>query len=119
MKSFLSICVILFCLQLYAQTVYKTPSGTKYHTAQCRYVKNVSHKMSVTEAQEKGLSPCSQCNPHANSYAQNSSHSLGIKPSELKGAKGTSTQCKGKTKKGLRCKNKTRNKNGYCHKHEP
>jgi hypothetical protein len=29
----------------------------------------------------------------------------------------TSTQCKGTTQKGSRCKNKTRNSNGRCHLH--
>ena len=30
----------------------------------------------------------------------------------------TATQCKGKTKKGTRCKNKTTNANGYCYAHK-
>ena len=30
----------------------------------------------------------------------------------------TSTQCSGTTQKGLRCKNKTKNKNGRCHLHQ-
>ena len=30
----------------------------------------------------------------------------------------TSTQCSGTTQKGLRCKNKTKNKNGKCHHHQ-
>ena len=35
-----------------AQTVYKTPSGTKYHLADCHMVKNVSQKISLEEAAE-------------------------------------------------------------------
>lgn len=30
----------------------------------------------------------------------------------------TSVQCSGYTKKGVRCKNMTTNKNGYCYKHQ-
>lgn len=50
-----------------AQTVYKTPSGKKYHTATCRYVKNVSHKLSIKEARSNRLGPvpnANRINPH-------------------------------------------------------
>ena len=108
-----------FCL---AQTVYKTPSGEKYHTSTCRFVKNVSHAISISEAKGKGLSPCSQCNPNASSTykaSSSSSSGLGIKPGEAQGKNTYATQCKGWTKKKTRCKNPTKNKNGYCHHHEP
>lgn len=103
-----------------AQTVYKTPSGEKYHTATCRYVKNVSESMSVQQAKKRGLSPCSQCKPSPGSNASTRSNgSLGIKAGEAKGANTESTQCKGTTKAGTRCKHRTKNNNGYCHQHEP
>ena len=38
--------MLFFGLQLKAQTVYKTPSGSKYHLASCRMVKNVSSEIS-------------------------------------------------------------------------
>lgn len=102
------------------QTVYKTPSGAKYHTATCRYVKNVSEKLSIQEAKKRGLSPCSQCKPNSSVSSKSSSgNSLGIKSNEANGEKSESTQCKGITKSGNRCKHMTRNKNGYCHQHEP
>ena len=40
--------IILFLLlsaSVKAQSVYKTPSGQKYHLATCRTVKNVSEKI--------------------------------------------------------------------------
>ena len=100
------------------QTVYKTPSGEKYHTATCRYVKNVSESMSVEQAKKKGLTPCSQCKPGIAKNSSGSSTGLGIKANEAKGSTSQSTQCKGTTKAGTRCKHMTKNKNGYCHQHE-
>ena len=46
-----------------AQTVYKTPSGAKYHLASCRMVKNVSEEMTIEKARALGLEPCKICNP--------------------------------------------------------
>jgi hypothetical protein len=45
--------------------VYKTPKGKKYHTADCRYVRNNSGAQEITldEAKKLGLGPCSVCNP--------------------------------------------------------
>ncbi|MGX1641874.1 hypothetical protein [Sphingobacterium sp. NPDC055431] len=109
-----------FCLS--AQTVYKTPSGSKYHTATCRYVKNVSNALSIADAQKMGLSACSQCNPgqtKPKGFVGTAQSGLGIKPGEAQGAVSRSVQCKGKTKKGTPCKHMTRNVNGYCHQHEP
>lgn len=105
---------------LIAQTVFKTPSGEKYHTATCRYVKNVSESMSIEQAKKRGLSPCSQCKPSSGSNASTKSNgSLGIKSGEAQGTNSSTTQCLGTTKAGNRCKHMTKNKNGYCHQHEP
>lgn len=45
-------------------TVYVTPSGTKYHRSDCFYVKDktTTIKLSIEEAGNKYL-PCSVCNP--------------------------------------------------------
>jgi hypothetical protein len=102
----------------FGQTVYKTPSGEKYHTASCRYVKNVSESMSLEEAKRRGLSACSQCKP-SSSTSSKSNGSLGIKAGEVQGTLKESVQCKGTTKAGTRCKHMTKNRNGYCHQHEP
>jgi hypothetical protein len=39
--------LLLFTISLNAQTVYKTPSGAKYHLANCRTVKNVSEAITI------------------------------------------------------------------------
>lgn len=102
-----------------AQTVYKTPSGKKYHTSTCRYVKNVSTKLTVAEARKIGLSPCSQCQAGQAGQRNASSSALGIKQGEAKGVRSTSVRCRGITKAGARCKRMTKNVNGYCFQHEP
>lgn len=54
---------LFFTLNIGAQTVYRTPSGTKYHLQSCRMVNNTSALLSVEKAQKSGLSPCKICNP--------------------------------------------------------
>jgi hypothetical protein len=44
-------------------TVYITRTGSKYHSAGCRYLAKSSKKVTLKEALDKGLSPCSKCNP--------------------------------------------------------
>ena len=103
-----------------AQTVYKTPSGKKYHSANCRYVKNVSTKITFAEAIKMGLSACSQCRPDQVDRSNLSSGGgLGIKNGEAQGVRNASVRCKGTTKSGVRCKRMTKNSNGYCFQHEP
>ena len=105
--------LLIFSINSFAQIVYKTPSGSKYHLSNCRMVKNVSSATTVERALKSGLSPCKICKPPYNSR-------LGF-TSPTKKAKGINslTRCKGKTKKGLRCKRKTRIGNDYCFQHIP
>jgi hypothetical protein len=95
---------------VYSQTVYKTPSGAKYHLATCRMVKNVSAEISVEKARALGLTPCKICRP-ANIYGNNA-------PSVHKAqGQDISVQCKGLTKSGSRCRHMTRIANGYLEGH--
>lgn len=121
-KHVKTLLLIFFTIPLIAQTVYRTPSGTKFHTATCRSIKNVSSQINRNEAYEIGLSPCSICKPNT-SYVTKSNSFLGNNPKgiqadELRGSTQNAKQCTSKTKKGLRCKNTTKNKNGRCHKHD-
>ncbi len=116
MKSFktipaLVIFLLLSSFSLTAQTVYKTPSGHKYHTAQCRSVKNVSEKLSLDGALKLGLSPCKICNPVSVALLAAS------KP--VQGEAKITVQCKGMTKAGNRCRHRTSIGNGYCYQHQP
>ncbi|NFI83654.1 transpeptidase-transglycosylase [Clostridium botulinum] len=44
-------------------TVYKTRTGSKYHSSGCRYLKKSCYETTVSQARNEGLSPCSVCNP--------------------------------------------------------
>lgn len=106
---------ILFCFflssNLLVQTVYKTPSGNKYHLASCRMVKNVSQKLNIRSAVNQGLQPCKICKP-----------TMGT-PQSLVGKRtqgqSKTQQCIGYTKKGTRCQHRTSIGNGYCFQHQP
>lgn len=43
--------------------VFKTASNTKYHTKNCSILKNTGIKISLKDAIENNLEPCSLCNP--------------------------------------------------------
>lgn len=103
--------LLLLSISVKSQTVFKTPSGAKYHLAACRMVKNVSEEITVSKAREMGLEPCKICKPQ-NIYA------AGVTPHKAQGQNET-VQCKGFTKAGNRCKHKTSIANGYCYQHQP
>ncbi|ULQ51949.1 DUF5763 domain-containing protein [Flavihumibacter fluvii] len=96
----------------YAQSLYKTPSGTKYHLGECRMVKNVSQKVTVEQIPEFGLEPCKICKPEI-------VHVLTASPGNKAKGQNETVQCKGLTKKGTRCKHMTSIGNGYCFQHNP
>jgi len=96
---------------LKAQTVYKTPSGKKYHLASCRMVKNVSEEITIEKAVDIGLEPCKICSPPV-------SYGSTTKTKKPQG-QNTTVRCEGLTKAGTRCKHMTRIANGYCYQHQP
>lgn len=106
----LSICFSLLWLCPQLQTVYKTPSGKKYHTSDCRMVKNVSEAIDLNTAIELGLTPCKLCNPKIIAIGTSAKKPNGVSKN---------VQCKGMTKKGTRCKHMTSIANGYCFQHDP
>jgi hypothetical protein len=103
---------LLVSVSAKAQSVYKTPSGEKYHLAVCRTVKNISEEISVAKARELGLQPCKVCRPQ-NIYASGSSSKT------PQGQSKSTVQCKGITKAGTRCRHMTSIANGYCYQHQP
>jgi len=44
-------------------TVYKTRTGSKYHTSGCSYLRQSKIAISLSDAKAEGLTPCSRCNP--------------------------------------------------------
>lgn len=100
-------------MNLSAQTVYRTPSGQKYHLSNCRMVKNVSSKSSVEDAVKDGLSPCKICRPPFRSTS-----GIVASPKKTSG-ESTKNRCHGITKSGTRCKHFTSIGNNFCFQHLP
>ena len=101
-----------FCVSsVSGQTVYKTPSGKKYHLSTCRMVENVSEEITIEQARQSGLEPCKICRPDRNS-------STSLPQKKAKGS-ATTVQCRGYTKAGTRCKHRTSIADGYCYQHRP
>ena len=46
------------------RTVYVTTTDSKFHSYGCDELKNTPHKLTVSEAQNKGYAPCKECNPY-------------------------------------------------------
>lgn len=107
---------LLFSLEVDAQFVYHTPSGTKYHTSSCHMVDNTSNAISLEEARERNLKPCTFCKPD-----ENVSKTLpeSLTPVPKPGQKEMASQCLGQTLEGKRCARQTKNANGYCFQHLP
>lgn len=108
--KFIHVFLLLFAVGASSQTVYKTPSGEKYHVASCRMVKNVSQKITIADAQERGLQPCKICKPPVG-FRQN------VRSTKNVSGESATVRCKGLTQKGTRCKHMTRIANGYCFQH--
>ena len=109
MLKIIALLLISVCAK--AQSIYKTPSGEKYHLGTCHMVKNVSEKITIDEAKQLGLQPCKICKP-ANIYSYSSSN-------KAQGQQKETSQCRGMTKAGTRCKHMTSIGNGYCYQHQP
>lgn len=109
--------ITILCLSSIAfysqgQDIYKTPKGKKYHLSSCKHVENVSQKIGVEDIATYNLEPCSFCKPPVissiNRNFSGANKAVGVS---------TSVQCKGITKKGIRCKRLTTLSNGYCFQH--
>ena len=46
-----------------ASTVYITQSGKKYHVSGCKYLSKSKTAISLTDAKNRGYTPCSKCHP--------------------------------------------------------
>lgn len=105
--------ILFFSVNLSAQTVYKTPSGSKYHLSSCRMVKNVSSSITLNQALRLGLRSCNICKP---SFRQTSG--IVSKPKKTAGVN-SQNRCDATTKSGSRCKRNTSIGNNFCFQHLP
>ena len=54
--------MIMSSTLVYAETVYATKNGKKYHHAECPLINKKSPvAVSMEEAQSRGLTPCGKC----------------------------------------------------------
>ncbi|MFV9551431.1 hypothetical protein [Algibacter sp. PT7-4] len=122
MKS-LKILLLFFSLAIannaWAQKVYTTKTGEKYHKNNCRYLKYSKKAYTLQKAIQLGFAACSVCKPTETSVKQSvknqsvSPQSNSYAPKKAVYAK----QCIGKTQSGKRCKRKTKNVNQKCYLH--
>jgi len=118
-QRFFLILLIACSSQVYAQTVFTTKTGEKYHLEKCHYLKYSKKAVTIEDAISRGYEPCSICKPTAKKVSKNTSGlSLDANSGETTPMKKTiATQCTGKTQAGARCKRKTKNSNGRCYQH--
>jgi len=114
MKKFLLFLKVFFLSNfLLGQDIYKTPYGEKYHLSDCRMVENVARKLLNDEdIRNSRLEPCKICKPPIIGMLEHGFHQRDKSVGSC-----SIVQCKGRTKKGTRCKHKTRLCNGYCYQH--
>lgn len=65
----LAFCVVAACAEAQETTVFRSKSGSKYHKENCRTLRNKPSPISLKDAVNAGLGPCSVCNPAAVSGA--------------------------------------------------
>jgi hypothetical protein len=78
-------------------------SNGVYHQVGCYLLGTTYTSTTIGQAERNGATECSTCKPKY--ITQGSSESS------------VAVQCRGYTKKGNRCKNRTKSSNGYCYLH--
>ena len=101
MKKFLILLFFLVAgtaIKSNAQTVYASPKGEKYHTADCK-LSGDADGMTLAAAKKASKSACAMCKPDEH-------------------LKDKMVQCAGKTADGTQCKRMTGSKDGKCYQHK-
>jgi hypothetical protein len=109
-------------INVFAQTVYITKTGAKYHTDGCRYLSKSKIAIDLNDAINQGYGACSVCKPPTKASNQATTKTK-TTASEVQSqstnsvSRSTSVQCSATTKAGLRCKRMTKSPNGRCWQH--
>jgi hypothetical protein len=101
MKKFIIVLFFLMAglaVKSNAQTVYASPKGEKYHTADCK-LSGDADGMTLAAAKKAGKTACAMCKPDEH-------------------LKDKMMQCSGKTADGTQCKRMTSSKDGKCYQHK-
>ncbi|MBK8981681.1 MAG: hypothetical protein IPM38_05000 [Ignavibacteria bacterium] len=115
MKKFflvLPLFILVFQSDLFSQTVYITKTGEKYHTSECRYLKNSASPIDLSEAVNRNYTSCKVCVPADNILPVIGKEDPPPDPSAR------IIRCMAITKKNTQCKRNTSNSSGYCWQHE-
>lgn len=109
----ISFLALLFVSQAaFAQTVYVTKTGEKYHKGSCQHLSKSKIEMDLEKANKLGFKPCAVCQPLKKAT---NVQPLTQTPSTLPS---TSQQCSAYTKESKRCSRTTTNASGKCWQHE-
>lgn len=119
---FIAVLQFLLCGILLAQTVFITKSGKKYHTENCSSLRSSSIPITLSEAIQKGYTPCSRCNPptySGSSTNTNKSQLIDNSAPTLNSDNKYSTtkRCIAITKKGTQCTRNAEEGSDYCWQH--
>tara|TARA_B100000683_G_C12015653_1_gene359816 strand:+ start:9 stop:368 length:360 start_codon:yes stop_codon:yes gene_type:complete len=100
-------------IDVYAQDVYVTKTGSKYHLEECRYLRQSAYYINMADAIDKGFTACSVCKPGQTELRPKSNNVFPT--NEIKEA---TTRCLATTKSKTRCKRMTKAENGRCWQHQ-
>lgn len=122
---FLTLIFTLLIGNVFAQTVYVTKTGKKYHADGCRYLSKSSYSISLSDAKSKGYDACSVCKPsssnNSNSKTKTSPSQTTKKETQTNNSptnqSSQSVQCSATTKAGNQCSRMTKSSNGKCWQH--
>lgn len=111
-------------VNVFAQTVYKSKSESKYHLLSCRYLEQNHDSLDLSFALKNGFSPCSVCNPPTKvgqAIKSNAPMNMGkteMKPKMNSTTNMTAQQCAFVMKDGMRCPEKAVAGSIYCMGHK-
>lgn len=119
---FLTLIFTLLIGNVFAQTVYVTKTGKKYHADGCRYLSKSSYSISLSDAKAKGYDACSVCKPSSTvkttpSTAPQTQKKETQNYNTPTNQSSQSVQCSATTKAGSQCKRTTKSSNGKCWQH--
>ncbi len=110
-------------INVFAQTVYKSKSESKYHLLSCRYLEQSHDSLDLSVAIKNGLSPCSKCTPPTKvgqSTKSNAPMEMGktdMNQQMNSSTKVTDKQCIFVMKDGKRCTGEVEAGSKYCQMH--
>ena len=111
--------VFSFISQLASQTVYVTKTGKKYHSENCSSLSSSKKSIGLSEAIDKGYTPCKKCKPEQNLKSDTKTNSVPENNSKVKNQNDVKEQqCEAITKSGTRCKRKAQAGSKYCWQHQ-